>query len=152
MLKRNDAVIDMALFLNPFNIYNNNINPSHPVHPVNSNECHSVLYDLNGDGHIDNQELHACRYGRVGCNIQIYDFNRDGFLDAEELEECKRVLESDKYVRYCQDAYFDIDKNGHVDSYELEKCLNRHDPSRNREFLFLRAKRKDNELKEKVIV
>uniref|UniRef100_A0AC34FVT8 EF-hand domain-containing protein n=1 Tax=Panagrolaimus sp. ES5 TaxID=591445 RepID=A0AC34FVT8_9BILA len=142
--------------LNPFNVNNNAI--PRPVHPANPSECQSVFYDLNGDGHIDNEELYACRYGRVGCSIQIYDANKDGYLDFEELEDCKRVLESDKYVRYCQDAYFDIDRNGHVDSYELERCLQRHDPSRRREFLSsFRAKRKEefennneaNELKEK---
>jgi Ca2+-binding EF-hand superfamily protein len=123
-----------------------NLTPSNSQNPrpaiSNSNECNSVKFDLNGDGFIDAQELHACRYGRVGCVISIYDSNHDGYLDFEELEECKKILQRDKYVQYCQNLYFDLDRNGYIDSYELDKCLERHDPTRHREIRAIRAKRK----------
>jgi hypothetical protein len=104
----------------------------HDRHPYDFNDCHHLRNDKNGDGIVDKNEVHACRYRLIGCNLEIYDLDKDGLLNSHETSECYRHLKTERFVRYCQDLYFDLNKDGIVDTYELEKCLNRHDPIRRR--------------------
>lgn len=90
-----------------------------PALNPNSAANNLALYDLNGDGKIDDWE-------RDKVNLRLLsemDLNHDGFVNAKDVKLAKERLRQQKAERAAEIKKYDLNGDGKLDDHENELRL-----------------------------